>query len=99
MTNLEEECIMCLLSLAHKKCHSQKYVRVGGGYRHSYYYVVALMEEIKLRKEQEELRQQRLEQAFRNKVRRQHFSILLRNYCEVPDEIWYTGHKQKNCET
>ena len=38
-----------------------RYIRIGGGYRHSYWYVKAMLEEIELRKQRELLKQQRLE--------------------------------------
>ena len=38
-----------------------KYIRVGGGYRHGYWYVKCLLEELELQRRKEELRLQRLE--------------------------------------
>lgn len=62
-----EECLKCLLKIRHRKCESHKYIRVGGGYRHGYWYVKALLEHLELERQREEIRQKRLE-AIKEKV-------------------------------
>ncbi|XP_052065786.1 uncharacterized protein LOC127705470 isoform X1 [Mytilus californianus] len=61
-----EECLKCLLKVPHKRCESHKYIRVGGGYRHGYWYVKTLLEELELQRQRELIRQQRL-QAIKEK--------------------------------
>ena len=61
-----EECLKCLLKVPHKRCESHKYIRVGGGYRHGYWYVKCLLEELELQRQRELIRQQRL-QAIKEK--------------------------------
>ena len=38
-----EECIRCMLRVPHKRCEAHKFIRVGGGYRHSYSYLKSIM--------------------------------------------------------
>merc|ERR1712135_148704 len=40
-----EECWRCALHLEHVKCETSKYIRIGGGFRHSYWFVRQLIEE------------------------------------------------------
>ncbi|XP_033745323.1 LOW QUALITY PROTEIN: uncharacterized protein LOC117330881 [Pecten maximus] len=56
-----EDCLKCLLKVPHKKCESHKYIRVGGGYRHGYWYVKCLLEELELQRQRELIMKQRLE--------------------------------------
>ncbi|XP_052781998.1 uncharacterized protein LOC128218381 [Mya arenaria] len=56
-----EDCLKCLLKIPHKKCESHKYIRVGGGYRHGYWYVKCLLEELELQRQRELIAKQRLE--------------------------------------
>ncbi|XP_041349516.1 uncharacterized protein LOC121368836 [Gigantopelta aegis] len=55
------DCLKCLLRVPHRKCESHKYIRVGGGYRHGYWYVKCLLEELELQRRKEALRLQRLD--------------------------------------
>ncbi|XP_064632370.1 uncharacterized protein LOC135490795 isoform X2 [Lineus longissimus] len=57
----DEDCLKCMLGVPHKKCEAHKYIRVGGGYRHSYWHVKAMLLEIEFKRQQEIMRQQRLE--------------------------------------
>ncbi|KAJ8301108.1 hypothetical protein KUTeg_020095 [Tegillarca granosa] len=61
-----EDCLKCLLKVPHKKCESHKYIRIGGGYRHGYWYVKCLLEELELQRQRELIMKQRLE-AIREK--------------------------------
>ncbi|XP_046563193.1 uncharacterized protein LOC124272090 isoform X4 [Haliotis rubra] len=64
-----EECLKCLLRVPHKKCESHKYIRVGGGYRHGYWYIKCLLEELEMQRQRELLRQQRLEAIKESNVK------------------------------
>lgn len=64
-----EECLKCLLKIPHKKCESHKYIRVGGGYRHGYWYVKCLLEELELQRQRELIAKQRLEAIKEKSVR------------------------------
>ncbi|XP_046353241.1 uncharacterized protein LOC124133066 isoform X2 [Haliotis rufescens] len=64
-----EECLKCLLRVPHKKCESHKYIRVGGGYRHGYWYIKCLLEELEMQRQREMLRQQRLEAIKESNVK------------------------------
>ncbi|ESP04566.1 hypothetical protein LOTGIDRAFT_237314 [Lottia gigantea] len=64
-----EDCLKCLMKIPHKKCESHKYIRVGGGYRHGYWYIKCLLEEIELQKQRELIRQNRLEAIKEHKVK------------------------------
>lgn len=35
-----------MLGVVHKRCEAHKYIRVGGGFRHSYSYLKAMLEEL-----------------------------------------------------
>merc|ERR1712168_875088 len=43
--DVPEECWRCALHLEHVKCETSKYIRIGGGFRHSYWFVRQLIEE------------------------------------------------------
>ncbi|XP_050412857.2 uncharacterized protein LOC126827500 isoform X2 [Patella vulgata] len=64
-----EDCLKCLMKVPHKKCESHKYIRIGGGYRHGYWYIKCLLEEIELQKQRELIKQRRLEAIKEHKVR------------------------------
>lgn len=64
-----EDCLKCLLKVPHKKCESHKYIRVGGGYRHGYWYVKCLLEELELQKQRELVAKQRLEAIKEKQVK------------------------------
>lgn len=64
-----EDCLKCLLKIPHKKCESHKYIRVGGGYRHGYWYVKCLLEELELQRQREAIAKQRLEAIKESQVR------------------------------
>ncbi|CAG2254687.1 unnamed protein product [Mytilus edulis] len=64
-----EECLKCLLKVPHKRCESHKYIRVGGGYRHGYWYVKTLLEELELQRQRELIRQQRLQAITEKEVK------------------------------
>ena len=40
------QCIKCMLGVVHKRCEAHRYIRVGGGYRHSYTYLKAVFDEL-----------------------------------------------------
>ena len=40
------QCIKCMLGVVHKRCEAHRYIRVGGGYRHSYSYLKAVFDEL-----------------------------------------------------
>ncbi|XP_074645814.1 uncharacterized protein LOC141902071 [Tubulanus polymorphus] len=65
----DEDCLKCMLKMPHKKCEGHKYIRVGGGYRHSYLFVRAMLEEIEFQRQQELIRQARLEAIQEKSVR------------------------------
>lgn len=58
-----------MLKVPHQQCEAHKYIRVGGGYRHSYSYLKALMEELQHEMREEELRRERLEAIKEASVR------------------------------
>ncbi|KAH9510115.1 hypothetical protein Btru_043506 [Bulinus truncatus] len=64
-----EECLKCLLRVPHRKCEAHKYIRVGGGYRHGYWYVKCLLEQLELQRQKELLKQQRLEAIKEHRVK------------------------------
>ncbi|KAK3580637.1 hypothetical protein CHS0354_013399 [Potamilus streckersoni] len=64
-----EDCLKCLLKIPHKKCESHKYVRVGGGYRHGYWYVKCLLEELEMQRQRELVMKQRLEAIKEKQVK------------------------------
>ncbi|XP_064617427.1 uncharacterized protein LOC135481681, partial [Liolophura sinensis] len=64
-----EDCLKCMLKVSHRKCEAHKYIRVGGGYRHSYWFVKCLLEELELQRQQELIRKERLEAIREKKVR------------------------------
>ncbi|OAF66490.1 hypothetical protein A3Q56_05779 [Intoshia linei] len=39
-------CWKCMLNLEHHDCISHKYIRIGGGYRHSYWYIKAILDKM-----------------------------------------------------
>uniref|UniRef100_K1Q718 Uncharacterized protein n=1 Tax=Magallana gigas TaxID=29159 RepID=K1Q718_MAGGI len=64
-----EDCLKCLLKVPHKRCESHKYIRVGGGYRHGYWYVKCLLEELELQRQRELILKQRLESIREKNVK------------------------------
>ncbi|GFO14402.1 hypothetical protein PoB_004090700 [Plakobranchus ocellatus] len=68
-TSQTEDCLKCLLGVRHKKCESHKYIRVGGGYRHGYWYIKCLLEELELQRKKELARLQRLEAIKEHRVK------------------------------
>ncbi|RUS85817.1 hypothetical protein EGW08_006446 [Elysia chlorotica] len=68
-TSQTEDCLKCLLKVRHKKCESHKYIRVGGGYRHGYWYIKCLLEEMELQRKKELARLQRLEAIKEHRVK------------------------------
>ncbi|XP_061187777.1 uncharacterized protein LOC133195840 [Saccostrea echinata] len=64
-----EDCLKCLLKVPHKRCESHKYIRVGGGYRHGYWYVKCLLEELELQRQRELILKQRLESIREKQVK------------------------------
>ncbi|CAL1528526.1 unnamed protein product [Lymnaea stagnalis] len=68
-TSNPEHCLKCLLRVPHRKCESHKYIRIGGGYRHGYWYIKCLLEQLELQRQKELLRQQRLEAIKENRVK------------------------------
>ncbi|PAA92840.1 hypothetical protein BOX15_Mlig002220g3 [Macrostomum lignano] len=65
----DEDCIKCMLKVPHDKCESHRYIRVGGGYRHSFWYIKVLLEEIELARHQALIRQKRLETIAEGNIR------------------------------
>ncbi|XP_070572862.1 trichohyalin-like [Ptychodera flava] len=71
----EEECYRCQLHADHAECEKHKYLRIGGGFRHSYWYIRGILDVIEeeqrlaaeeaMRKYQEE--QERLEEERRQR--------------------------------
>jgi len=49
-----------MLGVVHKRCEAHKYIRVGGGYRHSYSYLKAMLEEIQAELDRNALNMKRL---------------------------------------
>ncbi|XP_059175867.1 uncharacterized protein LOC131955682 [Physella acuta] len=68
-TSNPEECLKCLLRVPHRKCESHKYIRVGGGYRHGYWYIKCLLEQLELQRQRELLKQQRLDVIKEHRVK------------------------------
>ena len=49
-----------MLQVVHKRCEAHKYIRVGGGYRHSYSYLKAIIEDLQYEMEKDPLYKERL---------------------------------------
>ncbi|XP_055882530.1 uncharacterized protein LOC106061672 isoform X1 [Biomphalaria glabrata] len=64
-----EECLKCLLRVPHRKCEAHKYIRVGGGYRHGYWYIKCLLEQLEIQRQKELQRLQRLEAIKEHRVK------------------------------
>ncbi|XP_076812994.1 uncharacterized protein LOC143459655 isoform X2 [Clavelina lepadiformis] len=47
------ECWRCALKLEHSKCESTKYIRIGGGFRHSYWFVRKLIDQAREEEEKQ----------------------------------------------
>ncbi|XP_078487694.1 uncharacterized protein LOC100179464 [Ciona intestinalis] len=47
------ECWRCALRMEHSKCETTKYIRIGGGFRHSYWFVRQLIEQAKEEEEKQ----------------------------------------------
>ncbi|XP_071490765.1 uncharacterized protein [Diadema antillarum] len=76
-----EECYKCQLRTEHSNCEKHKFLRIGGGYRHSYAYIKQIMDAIAkeqydiarvefLKQEQIRIEEQRKIEQEKNKVKR-----------------------------
>ncbi|CAH1266503.1 Hypp3399 [Branchiostoma lanceolatum] len=48
-----EECLRCALRMEHAQCEPHKYIRVGGGFRHSYWYCKLIIQKMQEEAEDE----------------------------------------------